>query len=53
MPLVDSILLILTQLLGLYIIIALAFLVYPDEAAKKDPGLGGLAVRSIKSMVGY
>jgi Ca2+:H+ antiporter len=40
------------MLLGLYVIIALAFLVYPDEAV---PGAGGpsLIVRSVKAMVGY
>ncbi|PSS13074.1 hypothetical protein M430DRAFT_20984 [Amorphotheca resinae ATCC 22711] len=37
------------MLLGLYIIIALAFLVYPDGAAD----LPGLAVRSVKGLMGY
>jgi len=38
------------MLVGLYIIIALAFLVYPDDASGKTPGL---VFRSVKSLVGY
>ncbi|KAH8668097.1 Sodium/calcium exchanger protein-domain-containing protein [Tricladium varicosporioides] len=37
------------MLLGLYLIIALAFLVYPDDATD----VGGFVVRSVKSMVGF
>jgi len=38
------------MLLGLYIIIALAFLVYPDDADGKVPSI---VARSIKGLVGY
>jgi Ca2+:H+ antiporter len=45
------------QLLGLYIIIALAFLVYPDDASgPADPNPAkeavGMVVRSVKTFVG-
>jgi Ca2+:H+ antiporter len=45
------------QLLGLYIIIALAFLVYPDDAsgpAEPPPAKEavGMVVRSVKAFVG-
>jgi len=38
------------MLVGLYFIIALAFLVYPDDVSGKVPGL---VARSMKSSVGY
>jgi Ca2+:H+ antiporter len=41
------------MLLGLYIIIALAFLVYPDEAASGGGDAPSLVVRSVKSLLGY
>jgi len=37
------------MLLGLYIIIALAFLVYPDDAGD----VPGILVNGVKSLVGY
>ncbi|KAF7904304.1 hypothetical protein EAF00_001638 [Botryotinia globosa] len=40
------------MLLGLYIIIALAFLVYPDESAGAGE-IGGTVVRSVKALAGY
>jgi Ca2+:H+ antiporter len=40
------------MLLGLYIIIALAFLVYPDEAAS-GPGTPSVVVGPLKALVGY
>jgi Ca2+:H+ antiporter len=40
-------------LLGLYIIIALAFLVYPDDATDPAKQAIGIAVRSVKTFVGF
>ncbi|KAE9370314.1 Calcium/proton exchanger [Stipitochalara longipes BDJ] len=41
------------MLLGLYIIIALAFLVYPDDATDPAKQAIGIAVRSVKTFVGF
>lgn len=41
------------QLLGLYIIIALAFLVYPDDASDPAKGAIGMVARSVKTFVGF
>jgi len=42
------------MLLGLYFIIALAFFVYPDDAAGNPSGdIPSLVVRGVKGLVGY
>lgn len=42
------------MLLGLYIIIALAFLVYPDDAAPSTPSaVGTVVARSVKGYLGF
>jgi Ca2+:H+ antiporter len=41
------------MLLGLYLIIALAFLVYPDDAGEPIKQTVGLAVRSVQTLVGF
>ncbi|TQS35420.1 hypothetical protein Golomagni_04159 [Golovinomyces magnicellulatus] len=41
------------MLLGLYIIIALAFLVYPDVAGNANVSIPSIVTRSAKSLLGY
>jgi Ca2+:H+ antiporter len=41
------------MLIGLYIIIALSFLVYPDDASDGAPDVHSLVARGIKSAFGY